>query len=436
MASARTGGVIARAASDRDSTCYKRGMRWALCLFVACADPVIPESLAPLDREPRFAVISSDLGSSSAISMLDAEAEPIDRRWFDSGTALPGLVAALSGDVVLPTRQLPGSFTVIDRFKTDVVSRFSVPDGDLLGQVRTHLRAERVGFSSNPHDVLFDGTLAWVSRNQPNDDGAAPPINRGDDLVAVDLATMELTEERVDLSALDLHAGGVTYFARPSRMVRAGDRVLVGLDRLDASFHEGASGAIAVVDLETRSAVELPIGGLENCGRVVPVAGDSSRAIVQCEGATFVSNAERRPTAGLALIRVIDGDAVVEHLWRASAQPGDPNQGIPVRSTISVGGTLALAVALGDLVPPHRLTEIDLATGGLRVLYEVGDTGDAVEIGAPCYDPESGIVLLPEASAGLHRFVYTPGEALDDRGHLPLVPELGLPPRAAYFLAL
>jgi hypothetical protein len=410
-------------------------MRWALFLLVACSEPALPDSLEPLAREPRFAVVSSDFSASSAISMLDADAEPIARRWFDSGTALPGLVAALSGDVVLPTRQLGGSFTVIDRFRTDVVSRFTVPEGDLVGQVRTHERPERIGYSSNPHDVLFDGERAWITRNEPNADLEAPEQNRGNDLVALDLATMELTGERIDLSALDVRSGEITYFARPSRVARIGDRVLVGLDRLDESFGAGASGAVAVVDLAARTATELPLEGLENCGRVVPVIGDPTRAIVQCEGRTFVDNTERRSSAGLAIVHA--GDTVaIEHLWRATSQLGDPAQGIPVRSAISLGGTRVAAVALGDIVPPHRLFELDLATGAERVLHEIGETGEAVEMGTPCFDPETGLLLLPEATLGLHRFAYAPGAPLADRGHLPLVPELGLPPRAAYFLGL
>lgn len=410
-------------------------MRWALVLLFACSEPVVPDSLEPLPREPRFAVVSSDYSASSAISMLDADGEPIARRWFDSGTALPGLVAALSGDVVLPTRQLDGSFTVIDRFRTDVVSRFTVPEGALVGQVRTHLRPERIGYNSNPHDVLFDGARAWVTRNEPNPDLEAPEENRGNDLVAIDLATMELTGERIDLSGLDVRAGETTYFARPSRVVRLGDRVLVGLDRLDEDFGPATAGAVAVVDLAARSAVELPLPGLENCGRVVPVAGDPTRAIVQCEGKTFTDNAERRLTAGLAIVHA--GDTVtVEHLWRASSQLGDPMQGVPVRSAISLGGTRVAAVALGDLVPPHRLIEIDLATGAERVLYEIAETGDPVEMGTPCFDPERSLLLLPEATLGLHRFEYSESAPLVDRGHVALVPELGLPPRAAYFLAL
>jgi hypothetical protein len=101
-------------------------------------DPGTP-ALTPLDGVPRFAVVSLDLSFSSAsIAMLDAEFGIIDESWINSGTTFPGLVAAISGDVVLPTRQAgDGTFTLIDRFFTDVVSSFFVPSGDLNGQVRT-----------------------------------------------------------------------------------------------------------------------------------------------------------------------------------------------------------------------------------------------------------------------------------------------------------
>ena len=104
---------------------------------------------------PRYAVVSSDF-SSSSIAMLDEDFVAIDESWLNSGTTYPGLVATLSGDVVLPNRQAgDGTFAVIDRFFTDVVTRFFVPSGNLNGQVRTHGDVGESGFSSNPQDFIF-----------------------------------------------------------------------------------------------------------------------------------------------------------------------------------------------------------------------------------------------------------------------------------------
>ena len=73
-------------------------------------------ALDPLGATPRYAVVSSDF-SSSSIAMLDEDFEVIDESWINSGTTYAGLVATLSGDVVLPNRQAgDGTFAVIDRF--------------------------------------------------------------------------------------------------------------------------------------------------------------------------------------------------------------------------------------------------------------------------------------------------------------------------------
>ncbi|UCF46802.1 MAG: hypothetical protein JSU89_06365, partial [Myxococcales bacterium] len=120
-------------------------------------------ALDPLDGTPRYAVVSSDF-SSSSIAMLDADFVAMDESWLNSGTTYPGLVATLSGDVVLPNRQAgDGTFAVIDRFFTDVVTRFFVPTGNLNGQVRTHGDVGETGFSSNPQDFIFvDADSAWA----------------------------------------------------------------------------------------------------------------------------------------------------------------------------------------------------------------------------------------------------------------------------------
>ncbi|MFZ1866148.1 MAG: hypothetical protein WAU39_18140, partial [Polyangiales bacterium] len=147
-------------------------------------------ALDPLDGIPRYAVVSSD-PSSSSIAVLDESFAVLDESWVSSGTTYPGLVATLSADVVLPTRQAgDGTLTVIDRFFTDVITRFYVPSGNLNGQVRTQVDA---GYSSNPQDFVFvSPQSAWATRNEPNLDPSALPQNRGNDLIEVNPTEMTL----------------------------------------------------------------------------------------------------------------------------------------------------------------------------------------------------------------------------------------------------
>ncbi len=164
-------------------------------------------ALTPLDAMPRYAVVSSDF-SSSSIAMLDESFGIIDESWLSSGTTYPGLVATLSGDVVLPTRQGgEGTFAVIDRFLTDVATQFFVPSGNLSGQVRTHGEIVDSGFSSNPQDLIFVAAdSAWVPRYDSNFDPDAPAENQGNDLFEIDPTDMSATGVRIDLSSLNTTA--------------------------------------------------------------------------------------------------------------------------------------------------------------------------------------------------------------------------------------
>src|SRR5690606_10848378 len=108
----------------------------------------------------------------------------------------------------------------------------AVPDGRVLGQVPTQLERSDTGYRANPHDaVLLEGGRALVSRYEPNRNGAAPPLDRGNDLVLVDLET-ETPIDRVPFDAFDVVEDDTRYYARPDRMVRVGDRIVVGLGRM------------------------------------------------------------------------------------------------------------------------------------------------------------------------------------------------------------
>jgi len=117
----------------------ERELKFTLLICVAlaavgCGGEGGAPALDPLDATPRYAVVSSDF-SSSSIAMLNEDFVVIEESWLNSGTTYPGLVATLSGDVVLPNRQAgDGTFAVIDRFLTDVVTRFFVPSGISTGR--------------------------------------------------------------------------------------------------------------------------------------------------------------------------------------------------------------------------------------------------------------------------------------------------------------
>jgi hypothetical protein len=386
-----------------------------------------------LPDAPAYAAVLSDY-TSTAIALLEGDGEPIHRCWIHSGTTVPGLVATLSGDASLPTRQAgDGSLTVIDRFNTDVITRLRMPSGELVGQVRTHGELGATGFSSNPQDVLFlEERRAWVTRFNVNLDDSAEPENLGNDLLEIDPADMVRTGARVDLSSLNVLAygprgeGPVMTYARPGRVVRAGDMAVVGLARISLAFDVAGPGAVGIVRVGDGAVSSVHFDELRNCGQVRFVPGEPNRVLVSCLGFArpYDDEAMRRATSGMMLLEA-EGDAVVEVArWTAA---DDATSAIAVQSPISLGGTRALAVEFGRLREQgDRLYVVDLATGQQTLVHE---SAGAFAIGRAAYHPESGWLLVPDAEDGMHRYRWD-GEAFTRVDRIDLDPGLGLPVRS------
>lgn len=394
-------------------------------------------ALDPLDGIPRYAVVSSD-PSSSSIAVLDESFAVLDESWVSSGTTYPGLVATLSADVVLPTRQAgDGTLTVIDRFFTDVITRFYVPSGNLNGQVRTHVDA---GYSSNPQDFVFvSPQSAWATRYEPNLDPAALPENRGNDLIEVNPTEMTLTGARIDLSSLntmvvDASNGGtreVEVFARPGRARLIGTRLIVGLDRISASFDAAGPGMVAVVDLEDESVEGVELSGLKNCGNVGSVPGAPTKVVVACAGFSqpFGDEAQIRASSGIAILDASEPVVQVERLWRVADHPDAP---VAVGYVVALDEERVLGVANGDFATVvDTLQRVDLVTGEQEAVYE---STDSFVIGLSAYDPEREMVFVPDAAADAVIELALDGGDLVPVGSREIAPELGLPPTQAYLL--
>jgi hypothetical protein len=403
---------------------------WLGCALAlaACDEPPRPTGLGPIASDagdydagrvarmaPAYAVISSDW-TSSAISILDAEGNLLADNYLNSGSTRSGLVTTLSGDVELPTRSgEDGVMVVLDRFRTDVITRIRLSDGALLGQVKTHTPPDQgttSSFSSNPHDYVYiDPQTAWVTRSEPNLDPTAPAIDRGNDLLRIDPSTMQRTSDRIDLSLLDARtsgpAGEVTLYARPSRMVRVGRTLVVGLVRSAFDFRAVGDGMVALVDLDTRTVTGLPIPGLKSCSDIQRVPNDIDSVLVTCGGDWNAESTAR--SAGLVLLGIANGGASIEQTFRASDDLGSAPL---VSATVALGGTLVGAGA-NDFSGsgPDVYAVLDLATGSKTLLTSISP--GAGVFGRPAFDVETGTLLLPDASqnkdkrptAGLRRFL-------------------------------
>ena len=404
----------------------------------AGGDPGTP-ALDPLPESPSFAVVSSDF-SETSIAVFDAEFGILDNSWINSGTTFPGLVASLSGDVDLPTVQAgDGTVALIDRFQTDVVSRFFVPSGNLNGQVRTQ-GTDPADFSSNPHDLIFvDETSAWATRFGTNADPDAEPVNQGTDLLEIDPSTMTLTGERIDLSGLnttgmamgDSGPVEVEVFARPDRGVRIGATLVVGLARLSESFNAAGPGMTAIVDIATGSVEGLLLGeGLANCGRAIPVPGAATKVMVACAGFAqpFGDPPQVRASAGVILLDVTSGLATIETTWRASTEP---SSAIPVQNLVALDESRVVAVDF-TTGTADALYLMNIETGDQELLYESSAT---FQVGLSAYDPTNDKLYVPDADPATNAVIEFDVEqtTATEVGSISIEPS-AFPPREVYLL--
>lgn len=410
-----------------------RAPRWAGLLVAAMALSACESSercsaadLSAPDREAAFAVVSSDY-FSTAIALLDREGELVTEAWLDSGTVPPGVVAALSGDVVLPTTPIDECvLTIIDRYPTDMVTFLNLcatqGDDPLIRQVDVS-----EGFVSNPHDVLpLDGGLAMVSRHDPSPEG-----DRGSDLLLIEWRAGHV-RSRIDLSALDTTIDGAHVYSRPSRMVRlrAGhaSRAVVGLARMDRSFMAVGPGAVAVVDPMTGSVEPVFLPDLASCDEVDSVPEHPELAVVTCRGRTFSDEPGRRGTAGLAMLELREDGAVhVRSTWRTSDHRDGPafnTWAVPLDSDHVV------VTATGDLLAGIDDRVGVLGMSGDAPAAPLFDAQDAFVIGDGTFDASSELLLVPDAHLGrVRRFRRESGGLWSELPPVDTAGCRGLPPR-------
>lgn len=410
-------------------------MSWRLALlllFGLCAcDSTEPEGVEPVSGA-RFAVLRTDY-ESTAVAALGPRGRVLAQSFVSSASQAPELVAPLSGDVVLAA-EAPGVLALIDRFGSDVLTRLDLEAGAVLAQ----LRLSEGTFPTNPHAWSSDGSLGWVSRHSANPDPSAEPWARGNDLVQLELDPLRPTGLRVDLSALTATVAVETdegmvvepAYARPSAIVRVGDRLVVGLARLSLGFDGAARGAVAVVDPATGawSEVELPESA-RNCGGVEPTLDAEDEVWVVCTGFSlpFGAVGPTRATAGVYRLRFQGDEAEIVGRYEPRAPP-DP---LAVYELAPLSEGRFLAVAYGRLEGPGDEAYVVGPDGSAQLLFA---SSEAFAIGKAAFDPETGLLVVPDAAGAGELRVFEQTEAgfrlvvrrsFDDRP---------LPPRAVLLL--
>ncbi len=193
-------------------------------------------------------------------------------------------------------------------------------------------------------------------------------------------------------------------YARPKQVVRvAGDVLVVGLDRLSIDFGAFADGAVAVVDPDAGSVTAFDLVGLASCGRVVPVPGDPAEVLVDCAGYGHPYDPEVTPrTSGLVLLDTEGDPHTVAELRAALA----PALGGALSNAIAIGGSRALAVVTRADGGPDELVLADLESGSTETLLA---SDAAYVLGVPAVFEASGLVLVPDARAGVRRLAFDGG---------------------------
>jgi hypothetical protein len=425
-----------------------RGLRaatrvvFALALTSACeATSGQPEVAC---EAPAFVVVHSDY-RSTAVSLVAADGTRCAPDLLTSGMAAPGLLNALSGDVVTTRGPRPdGLVGVLDRYPAGVLTLLDPGTGRV-----THQTPLSPGFAGNPQDLLpLAPGLDLVTRLQR----APGAVDAGSDLVLVTHPPAEASGvlsgavlARRDLSDLALPGFG----AMPTRLARVGDVLFVGLAHLAPDFASAGEGRVALAQLApapealseaeaaawlaglSLTAVSLP--GRENCASV-EASPDGLGAWVVCTGgfrgaaAISAGQAER---SGLAFI-----SASGEVAFSVSAA----SLTAPLGATAPLGFTLAaldasraVVVALGDFATgrPDRALRVTRVADGVAEATVVAET-EPFAFGGALADADRGVALLADGDPRRPRLLRL--DVLNGSSGAPPVAltgtsDTGLPPR-------
>jgi hypothetical protein len=319
-----------------------RALAAALAISAAACDASdTPKSAGvATPGEAGIAVTCSDY-ASTAIAVLDGQAQRVTAPLLiHSGSASPGVLVALSGDVGLPTAPtLGGPVVLIDRFPNGVVTWVDPVSATVIRQLDLG-----AGFSPNIRDfaaadLAFAGGPRWlVTRANPNRQPSPKPLDRGDDILLIESDGTPLAS----LSATDLDG----FPGRPDRLLARPDgEVWVSLNRASLDYTEWRDGMLGRLrvnpdgTLKWLERIEFP--GTRCCGGL---STDGPRAALACPG-SFDTAAHTVDLAGSAVLLL---DATGHETARLLGS--DPRVGGAVGQDVAIlaDGRVAL-VALGDL---------------------------------------------------------------------------------------
>ena len=385
----------------------------------------------------RYGVVRTDLESTS-IAVLDQDGAILDPAILSSALQAPGLVAPLSGDVVLANARLGGAnvLNIVDRLGTDVITRYDLETAEIFGQ----LRVAPGNFSTNPHDLaIVDASRAWVSRFSVNLDPSAKPADRANDVIEINPTDFSVTGRQVSLDLFTSTATAqrdegpveVEVYARPSLLVLVDDTLVVGLTLLSFGFDAAAPGQVALINVDSAQLTPFVLPETaRNCGSVRAVPNENDLVMVTCTGFArpFGDEPQVRASSGVYVLRIAGGQAEIVRSWEPRDHVRRP---LAVNNLNPLSATRFIAVDYGTFGETgDEAFVVDMSTGEATSLFTAGA---AFAIGISAYDPSTGLLLVPDtADAALKRYRDDPG-VFDLEASLTFTDD-PLPPRRAYLL--
>lgn len=352
-------------------------------------------------------VVSSDYLSTS-VSLLNADGTPCAQDVITSGSKRPGLLTALSGDVVLPSTPSARGVLLLDRYPNGVLTQLGLSPVGVTAQARLS-----PGFAGNPQDALeLDGFLL-VSRLE-----SIPEGGDGSDLVLLD-QTLSVSA-RVDLSP---HADP-GFDPMPTRLVEVGDYIWVGLTHMSrGDFAQTGPGRVLGLSHDLQIRARVDVTDLTNCGSVAA----SDHAIwALCAGHFRADLGQRRARGGLVRIPLPGPKDDVtgltpDFIARASTL------GPMAFSFAPTSDEAAAVVLLGDLVTkaPDRLVIVH-TDGRVEPLAE----SSPFSLSGLLYLPEQSLLLAADGDAFHPQLLRFDLSSPNARVLEPVsVSATGLPPR-------
>jgi len=365
---------------------------------------------------PKALVVASSDYTSTNISVASTEGNVLSESMISSASAPPGLTAALSGDVVLPSAApLSGKLVLIDRYPNSVITWVDPSTASVLHQLPV-----ATGFAANPHDYLeVGGAKAYVTRYETNPNPGRESNDGGGDVLVIDTDSSRITG-RIPLA---LPTDGA-FLPRADRMLRVGEEVWVALQRFDADFKTAGDARIVGVSTANDTvAWTVELAGAASCGDLA-IAPSQTRVALSCSGLLDSATLGER-SAVVLLDATAHPPVEIERFMIA------PELAAPLGLTLTFASeTLLVGAALGDTQAHRNDTAylLDTTTGAVQV---VADAGAAFAFGdARCLPGCNDRCFLADAQSNVLRVWKVNGSLLEAQDSLPVDPTIGLPPRS------